>query len=144
MLTSTCKGRRKIRARCARQPSSTTYDCAFHSTNLLTAKHLTTYDRKHFTIDATTSAMLALRDQENLVHARQTTAAGKPLNQGIRALHPKTPGNLKTPFRPAKNDENATLAFKGQQGLVKDGPSKLDKNAFATPLGKARPTCSRY
>ncbi|KAK5194844.1 hypothetical protein LTR99_009984 [Exophiala xenobiotica] len=78
--------------------------------------------------------MLALRDQENLVHARQTTAAGKPLNQGIRALHPKTPGNQKTPFRPAKNDENATLAFKGQQGLVKEGPSKLDKNAFATPL----------
>lgn len=79
--------------------------------------------------------MLALRDQENLVHTHQTTAAGKPLNQNIRALHPKTPGNLKTPFRAAKNDENKPLEFNGQKTALKGGPSKLDKNAFITPLG---------
>ncbi len=71
-----------------------------------------------------TFKMLAARDQENLVHARQQTAAGKPLNQGIRALNPKTPSNLKTPFRPARNDENRQ---------AKDGPSKLEKNLFVTP-----------
>ncbi|KAK5050803.1 hypothetical protein LTR84_003362 [Exophiala bonariae] len=79
--------------------------------------------------------MLASRDQENLVHTHQTTAAGKPLNQNIRALHPKTPGNLKTPFRPAKNDENKPFDFNGQKTTLKGGPSKLDKNAFITPLG---------
>lgn len=73
--------------------------------------------------------MLAARDQENLVHAHQSTAAGKPLNQIVRGLQPKTPGNnLKTPFRPAKNDENRNLTVKG----AKPG---LEKNAFATPLG---------
>lgn len=80
--------------------------------------------------------MLAARDQENLVHARQTAAAGKPLNRNIRALQPKTPGNLKTPFRASKNDENQPFAFKGQQKAGKDEPSKLDKNAFITPLGE--------
>lgn len=78
--------------------------------------------------------MLAARDQENLIHSHQTFAAGKPLNQNIRALHPKTPGNLKTPFRPAKQDENRPIEFKGQKALVKDGPSKLEKGAFVTPL----------
>ncbi|KAK6369580.1 hypothetical protein LTS17_009486 [Exophiala oligosperma] len=78
--------------------------------------------------------MLAARDQENIVHARQTAAAGKPLNHTIRSLHPKTPGNLKTPFRASKNDENAPFTFKGQRGLTKDGPSKLDQNSFVTPL----------
>jgi hypothetical protein len=73
--------------------------------------------------------MLAARDQENLVHAHQSTAAGKPLNQGVRGLQPKTPGNnSKTPFRPARNDENRNLTVKGP----KPG---LDKNAFVTPAG---------
>ena len=80
--------------------------------------------------------MLAIRDQENLVHAQQTTAAGKPQNQNIRALNPKTPGNLKTPFRAAKNDENRPIELKGQKTVLKDGPSKLDKSAFVTPSGK--------
>lgn len=78
--------------------------------------------------------ILAARDQENLIHTRQTTAAGKPLNQNIRALQAKTPGNLKTPFRSAANDENIPIGFKGQKTVGKDGPSKLDKNAFVTPL----------
>ncbi|KEF51918.1 uncharacterized protein A1O9_11907 [Exophiala aquamarina CBS 119918] len=78
--------------------------------------------------------MLALRDQENLAHAHQTAAAGKPLNQTIRGLQPKTPGNFKTPFRPSKNDENRPLEFKGQKTTLKNGPSKLEKNAFVTPL----------
>jgi hypothetical protein len=77
--------------------------------------------------------ILAARDQENLIHARQTTAAGKPLNQDIRTLHPKTPGNLKTPFRSAKHDENLPITFKGQKTVGKDGPSKQDKGAFVTP-----------
>jgi hypothetical protein len=73
--------------------------------------------------------MLATRDQENLVHAHQSAAAGKPLNQGVRGLQPKTPGNsLKTPFRPAKNDENRNQTLKG----AKTG---VDKNAFVTPAG---------
>lgn len=79
--------------------------------------------------------MLAVRDQENLVHANQTAAAGKSLNQGIRNLHPKTPGNLNTPFRAARNDENRPVTFQGQKAGGKDGTSKTDKNAFITPLG---------
>lgn len=83
--------------------------------------------------------MLAARDQENLVHAQQASAAGKPLNQGIRALHPKTPGPAKTPFRRALNDENKPLTLKGQKTGLKDGPSKLDKNAFVTPAPTRAP-----
>ncbi len=98
--------------------------------------------------------MLAARDQENLVHAHQTAAAGKPLNQTVRGLQPKTPGNRapKTPFREALNDENKPLVFNGRKTALKglgninenllqpgkkDG--KLDKNTFVTPLGE----CSR-
>ncbi|OAL28367.1 hypothetical protein AYO20_09484 [Fonsecaea nubica] len=80
------------------------------------------------------ASILASRDQENLIHAQQTTAAGKPLNQSARMLNPKTPGNLKTPFRPAKNDENLPFRFNGQKPMEKDGPSKLDKSTFVTPL----------
>ncbi|OAP62499.1 hypothetical protein AYL99_04704 [Fonsecaea erecta] len=80
------------------------------------------------------AGILATRDQENLLHAQQTTAATKPLNQGARTLHPKTPGNLKTPFRPSKNDENLLVHFNGQKALDKDGASKLDKSTFVTPL----------
>lgn len=79
--------------------------------------------------------MFSIRDQENLVHAHQTTAAAKPLNQGVRALQPKTPGNLKTPFRNPKNDENKPFTIKGQKTLLNDGFGKLDKNAFVTPAG---------
>jgi hypothetical protein len=81
--------------------------------------------------------MLAARDQENLVHAHQTTAASKPLNQGIRGLQPKTPGNVKTPFRAAKNDENKPLGFNGQKTIGQGNNGKLDKMAFITPMGKA-------
>lgn len=94
--------------------------------------------------------MLASRDQENLVHAYQTTAAGKPLNQSLRGLQPRTPSNKapKTPFRVAYNDENKPIALNGQksalkdvgkgngntlQGIKKDG--KSDKCAFVTPIG---------
>ena len=73
--------------------------------------------------------MLGARDQENLVHAHQSAAAGKPLNHGVRGLQPKTPGNNhKTPFRPTKNDENRVQILKGAN-------TGLDKNAFVTPVG---------
>ena len=85
--------------------------------------------------------MLAVRDQENLVHSHQTVAASKPLNQGVRHLQPKTPGARvpKTPFKvPLKNDENDPLAFgkktvKG--GKQKDNINLTTKNAFITPAG---------
>ena len=80
--------------------------------------------------------MLAARDQENLIHTRQTAATGKSINQNVRLLHPKTPGNLKTPFRPARQNENQPIDFKGQKAVGKDGLSKLDKSAFVTPAGK--------
>ena len=94
--------------------------------------------------------MLAARDQENLVHGHQTTAAGKPLNQGLRQLPPKTPGNKasKTPFKVPLNDENGLggLGFggkglrttgRGNENLVTGGKKlgQADKNAFITPLG---------
>ncbi len=76
--------------------------------------------------------MLAIRDQENVIHGHQTAAAAKPLNQGVRGLAPKTPGhngaknvNNKFPIR-GKDDENAM--FLGKKG---DG----DKHTFVTPLG---------
>lgn len=95
--------------------------------------------------------MLAAHDQENLVHARQTAAAGKPLNQGNRQLHPKTPGPRapKTPFKVPLNDENNPSAFNGGKigGLKGAGRGnenvnltarggKQEKNAFVTPLGR--------
>lgn len=96
--------------------------------------------------------MLAAHDQENLVHARQTAAAGKPLNQGVRQQHPKTPGPRapKTPFKVPLNDENNPSVFnggktgalrgigKGNENGIQTGKAggKLDKNTVATPLGK--------
>lgn len=67
--------------------------------------------------------MLSVFDQENLTSTHATNAANKPLNQGVRALQPKTPGptTKKTPSL-ARNDENASLAT-----------SKAGKNAFITP-----------
>ena len=82
--------------------------------------------------------MLATRDQENLVNTHQQAAAGKPLNSTIRALNPKTPSNLKTPFRPSRNDENRPLESKTQKTVSKGGPSKLNKNVFATPAPRER------
>lgn len=93
--------------------------------------------------------MLALRDQENLVHANQTTAAGKA---SYRGLQPKTPSNrpTKTPFGKALNDENKPVGFnvkntglkgvsKGTENILqttkKDG--KTDKTSFVTPLGES-------
>lgn len=84
------------------------------------------------------STMLAARDQENLVSAHQQVAASKPLNQNVRGLHPKTPSNLKTPFRSARNDENRPLELKSQKTLIGDGRSKLDKAAFVTPGPQTR------
>ncbi|RMD44359.1 hypothetical protein DV735_g793, partial [Chaetothyriales sp. CBS 134920] len=77
--------------------------------------------------------MLAARDQENIVHAQQSAAAAKSLNQGIRTLRPKTPSNLKTPFRYGLNDENRYLDIKGQKTAGRDGPSKLNSDLFVTP-----------
>jgi hypothetical protein len=86
--------------------------------------------------------MLALRDQENLVHAQQTTAAAKPLNQSIKSLQPKTPGTRapKTPFKVPLNDENDPLAFGKRtvkaNGNVNGNSTKLAKDVFLTPLGE--------
>lgn len=94
--------------------------------------------------------MLAARDQENLVHGQQAAAASKPLNQGIRQLQPKTPGNKvpKTPFKIPLNDENGGFGNGGgKTGLKLNGKGNEnfmtvgkkgglgDKNAFITPLG---------
>lgn len=91
--------------------------------------------------------MFAARDQENLVHARQTTAAAKPLNQGVKHLQPKTPGNKapKTPFKIPLNDENDPLRVGGKTGLKTTGKGNENvlqsnkkegggnKNVFITP-----------
>jgi len=86
--------------------------------------------------------MLAVRDQENLVHGHQQVAASKPLNQSTRTLQPKTPGNRfpKTPLKIPLQDENAPGGFGGKtilgtkgKGLDKGG--KFDQNAFVTPMG---------
>lgn len=93
--------------------------------------------------------MLAARDQENLVHARQSTAASKPQNQEARQQQPKTPGNKvpKTPFRVPVNDENNPLAFgtqkqtirgtrPGNENPLKTGKDGLrEKQPLATPAG---------
>lgn len=83
--------------------------------------------------------MLALRDQENLVHNHQTVAASKPMNQGLRRLQPKTPVARapKTPFKIPLNDENDPLAF-GKKTVKGAGKQKESiKDAFMTPLGMA-------
>jgi hypothetical protein len=95
--------------------------------------------------------MLAARDQENLVYAHQTNAAGKPLNSGIRGLQSKTPGQRapKTPFKTSLNDENKPTIFEAQKTGLKIGgkgyenglqpekrDGKLNTNAFVTPMGE--------
>ena len=79
--------------------------------------------------------MLSLRDQENLVHAHQQAAVAKPLNQGVRGLAPKTPGNngkngfngRMTGRNGGRDDENAFV------GGLKTG--KTQKATFITPMG---------
>ncbi|CZR69163.1 uncharacterized protein PAC_19063 [Phialocephala subalpina] len=86
--------------------------------------------------------MLAVRDQENLVHGHQQVAASKPLNQTTRGLQPKTPGNKypKTPLKIPLNDENVPTEFgktgkgKGLENLISGKKTAFDKNAFITPL----------
>ncbi|KAH0548128.1 hypothetical protein GP486_008144, partial [Trichoglossum hirsutum] len=90
--------------------------------------------------------MLAVRDQENLVHNRQTAAASKPLNQGVKHVAPKTPGARapKTPFKVPLNDENAAgrggvksvmkTVNKANENLMSGGVPG-DRTAFITPLG---------
>ncbi|OJD10561.1 hypothetical protein ACJ73_09757 [Blastomyces percursus] len=94
--------------------------------------------------------MLAARDQENLIHAHQTAATAKSLNQSTRQLQPKPPGNRapKTPLKPSLNDENNPLAFGGgrKTGKVNNGqnenllrPGKdmiAGGNAFVTPMAQ--------
>lgn len=101
--------------------------------------------------------MFATRDQENLVHAHQTAAASKPLNQQtIRSFAPKTLGNKapKTPFRVGPRDENDPLGVgiakgtvgkgkgfgKGNENITlntqKKSTAGIDRNTFVTPLGK--------
>lgn len=71
--------------------------------------------------------MATIFDQENITTSHQTIAANKPLNQTIKALQPKTPGNnLKTPFR-GRNDENTFVNI-----------GKSTKNTFATPAPAPR------
>ncbi|KAL8886283.1 MAG: hypothetical protein Q9192_006510 [Flavoplaca navasiana] len=91
--------------------------------------------------------MLAARDQENLVHGHQAVAAAKPLNQGVKQLAPKTPGNktAKTPIRVPLNDENGTIAIGGGKKTVGKGNENsifggkkggmLENKAFVTPMG---------
>jgi hypothetical protein len=91
--------------------------------------------------------MFAARDQENLAHGHLTAAAAKPLNQGVRQLAPKTPGNKtsKTPFKIPLNDENGPMGLGGAKGLKTGGKGNEnlltakkglgDQNAFVTPMG---------
>jgi hypothetical protein len=88
--------------------------------------------------------MFAARaDQENAVHAHQTAAAAKPLNQGVKGLtaKTKTPGTRapKTPFKIPLNDENAAFQFQpGKSGLKTNGKEKAlttKKESFVTPAG---------
>ena len=79
--------------------------------------------------------MLSFRDQENLVHAHQQAAVAKPLNQGVRGLAPKTPGNngkiglngRMTGRNGGRDDENTFV------GGLKTG--KAQKATFITPMG---------
>lgn len=77
---------------------------------------------------------------ENAIYDQQTAAAAKPLNQGVKGLAPKTPGN-KAPKIP-RNDENAAFGPGKTGGKGKDGGlfgkgegGKADKSAFLTPAG---------
>ncbi|TKA46701.1 hypothetical protein B0A55_12916 [Friedmanniomyces simplex] len=89
--------------------------------------------------------MFAARNHnENAIYEQQTAAAAKPLNQGVKGLAPKTPGNKapKTPFKVPLNDENAAFRNVKTGGKAKDGGlfaqgkgGKVDQSAFVTPAG---------
>ncbi|RMY30364.1 hypothetical protein D0866_08053 [Hortaea werneckii] len=82
--------------------------------------------------------MFATRNHnENAIYERQTAAAAKPLNQGVKGLQPKTPGAKgvsKTPFSKKHNDENASFGAGKTGGKGGDG-GKADMSAFVTPAG---------
>jgi len=87
--------------------------------------------------------MFATRgNNENAVYEQQRAAAAKPLNQGVKGLAPKTPGNKapQTPF--GRNDENAAFNHGKTGGKGKDGGlfgkgdgGKIERSAFVTPAG---------
>ncbi|KAK2630026.1 hypothetical protein QTJ16_000846 [Diplocarpon rosae] len=89
--------------------------------------------------------MFATRDQENLVHGHHQAAASKPLNQTVRGLQLKTPGNKypNTPLKVPLNDENALGGLGGRAGVGKGMENLMtgkkgatfDQNAFITPMG---------
>ena len=64
----------------------------------------------------------AVRDQENLLHTQQTTAAAKQISQNARILGSKIPANKipKTPLRKPYNNENVPIQ-KGKSVLRKLG-----------------------
>ncbi|KAK5133662.1 hypothetical protein LTR08_007516 [Meristemomyces frigidus] len=70
---------------------------------------------------------------ENAIYNHQTAAAAKPLNQGVKGLAPKTPGQKKGPL----NDENAQALGKtgGGKAKGKDAGAKEERSAFVTPAG---------
>jgi len=79
---------------------------------------------------------ISVRDQENLTHTHQQTAAAKPLNQGVRGLAPKTPGN--------NGNRNALNGRTGRANRGQDDENmflgggktgKTGKPTFITPLG---------
>ena len=93
--------------------------------------------------------MIVARDQENLTHNHQVAAASKPLNQKVKQLVPRTPGNKVsgTPFNIPINGENDAAMFgggktgvktiaKGNENILNGNKKSLaDKNAFVTPMG---------
>ena len=76
---------------------------------------------------------------ENAIYNHQTAAAAKPLNQGVKGLAPKTPGQ-KTKL--TINDENAAFGKTGgKKGKGKEDGAKEDKSAFVTPAGMYSTSC---
>jgi hypothetical protein len=78
---------------------------------------------------------LSTRDQENLINAHQQAAASKPLNQGVKGLAPKTPGNGN------KGGLNGRMTVRGRgqgdENMLGGGgkTGKTTKATFVTPLG---------
>lgn len=85
---------------------------------------------------------IAVRDQENLTHAHQQAAAAKPLNQGIRGLAPKTPGNNGSKAgmfaRTGKRNQDENMFLGGGK------TAKANKPAFVTPMGRRDEIAMRY
>jgi len=88
---------------------------------------------------------ISVRDQENLTHTYQQAAAAKPLNQGIRGLAPKTPGNNGT-----RNGLNGRTG-RGNRGqddenmfLLGPKTGKTGKPSFVTPSGRFDACARQY